>query len=267
MTLLVSSFDTTLCRRVLALSGMNALTDYVIMERAVSPYAQWTQVRGWSSQNVSGAAVTFYDYEFPVSVPYKYRAREYDAAGVQLAATEFSVVALVLDDVWLKVPAAPFLNRPVQVSVRTEITRRSRSGVFDIVDRTLPVVVGNKRSGREFTLQIKTETGAEERDLDYLFADGQILFLHTPVEMDQFPSGYYTAGDVSRAPEQDYTARRIWEVPLIEAAMPGDDVIGSAYTIASMLADYATIFDVMADNATNGVLLQRVGSPEDVIVP
>lgn len=266
MTLSIS-FDATLCRRVLALSGLNASTDHVTVERAVSPYAQWTQVRGWSSQPVSGLAVTFYDYEFPVSVAYKYRAREYNAAGVQLAATDYAVSAVTLDDVWLKVPAAPFLNRPVEVSVRNEITRRSRSGVFDVVGRTMPVVVGDKRGSREFTLQIRTETSAEERDLDYLFAGGEVLFLHTPIEMDQFPSGYYTAGDVTRAPESRYTARRVWGVPLIEVASPGEDVIGSAYTIAGVLADYATVTDMLAGNATIGDLLQRVGSPEDVIVP
>ena len=267
MTALAASYDVTLNRRVVDLTGLNASTDSVTVERSVAPNVQWAPVRGWSAQNVSGAAVSYYDYEFPEGVAYKYRVREFDAAGAQLASTDFSVTAVSFDQVWLKIPAAPFLNRPVVVVDRGEIGNRSRSGLFDIVGRTDPVQVGSVRASAAYTLQLLTETAAEERDMEYTLSTGDVVFLHLPAAVEVIPGGYFSVGDVSRQSTLRLSPRRVWSLPLQHTAAPGPDVIGSAYTWNSVLADYATWTDLLADNATWGDLLERTGSPSEVIVP
>lgn len=266
MTLSIS-YDSTFARRVLEVTGLNALTDHVRTERAVSPYVQWTEVRGWSSQPVASTSVTYYDYEFSPGVAYKYRVREYNAAGTQLAATDYSVSAVTLTEVWLKVPAAPYLNRPVVIVDRGQITNRSRSALMDVVGRTDPLLIGDVRSSLAYTLQLLTETPADEQDMEYTLSTGGVVFLHLPATEQTVPGGYFAVGDVTRDSTLRRSARRVWSLPLTKVVPPGPDVAGPAYTIASMIAEYATISDVMADNATISDLLQRTGSPADVIVP
>lgn len=265
MTLTVG-YETTLNRRTLAVTGLNASTDHVSVERAVSPYVQWTEVRGWAAQPVAATSVSFYDYEFPEGVAYKYRVREYDVAGVQLAATDYSVSAATFTGAWLKVPAAPFLNQAVVIADRTGMTNRSRGGLMDVLGRTSPILIGDVRASVSYTLQLLTDTAAEEQNLEYALATGDVIFLHLPANERTVPGGYFAVGDVTRDSTLRRSPRRIWSLPLTTVVAPGPDVAGAAYTIASAIAEYATISDEMADNATISDLLARTGSPADVIV-
>lgn len=267
MTALAAGYDPTLNRRTIALTGLNASTVTVSVERAVQPYVQWAEVRGWRVQPVSAAAVTWWDFEFPEGVPYKYRVREYDAGGVQLAVTDFDVPAVTFTVPWLKVPAAPFLNRAVVIVDRGTITNRSRSGLFDVVGRTDPIAVGDVRSSLGYTLQLLTETAAEEQDMEYTLATGDVVFLHLPAAERTVPGGYFAVGDVTRESTLRRSPRRVWSLPLTRVVAPGPDVAGAAYTWQSVLNEYATWSAVIADNVTWGDLLARTGSPADVIVP
>lgn len=266
MTTLTVSYEPTLSRRKLQVTALNASTDHVRVERAVSPYVQWTEVRGWSVQPIASTSVTYYDYEFPAGVAYKYRVREYNAAGTQLAATEFSVSAIDLTEPWLKVPAAPFLNTTVVIADRGEITNRSRSALMDVIGRTYPIQIGDVRSSLSYTLQILTETAADEQNMEYTLATGDVVFLHLPSGERTVPGGYFSVGDVTRESTLRRSPRRIWSLPLTMVVPPGPDVAGPAYTWASVQADYATWTDLIADNLTWADLRARTGSPSDVIV-
>jgi hypothetical protein len=265
MTLTVG-YETTLNRRTLAVTGLNASTDYVTVERAVTPYVQWTQVRGWPNQNVASTSVSYYDYEFPEGVAYKYRVREYDVTGVQLAATDYSVSAVTFSEPWLKVPAAPFLNMPVVIVDRGDIVNRSRGGLMDVLGRTDPILIGGVRASAAYTLQLLTETAADEQDLEYTLSTGDVVFLHLPAAERTVLGGYFAVGDVTRNSTLRRSPRRLWSLPLTRVVAPGPDVAGAAYTCASVLAEYATCLDVMTDNATCADLMARTGSPSDVIV-
>lgn len=267
MTALAATYDAILNRRTIALTGLNPLTDHVTVERAVDPFVQWSMVRGWAVQNIAAAAVTYHDYEFPEGVAYKYRVREFNAAGAQLASTDFSVTAVAFAEPWLKVPAAPFLNRPVVIVDRSGMSNRSRTGLFDIVGRSDPIQVGDVRGSLAYTLQLLTETAADEQDMEYALATGDVVFLHLPAAERTVPGGYFSVGDVTRDSTLRRSARRVWSLPLTRVVPPGPDVAGAAYTWASVQNDYATWADLMAANATWGDLLQRTGSPADVIVP
>lgn len=181
-------------------------------------------------------------------------------------ATFTTVTTQDLDAVWLKVPAAPFLNQAVTVVDVSEIARRSRAGLFDVVGRSKPVMVGDVASSIAFTLRLLTQTPADEENLDYLFASGEVVYLQLPSTVTGLPGGYFAVGDVTRASTLRLSPRRVWTIPLREVAAPGPDVVGSAYTWTSVLADCATWTDLLAANATWNDLLQRTGTPSDVIV-
>ncbi|WBQ02939.1 hypothetical protein [Kribbella sp. CA-293567] len=267
---LTATYDAALSRVRLSGTLLGATATYARFERSADAGITWVTVRGGSTVTVASQNARVDDYEWTPGVLTTYRVTSYDVTDVQQA--QFTTtITQDLPGVWLKVPAAPYLNRAVTVSTRTEIGRRSRGGVFDVVGRTFPVLVGDVRSGREFGLRIRTESPSDERDLDYLFASGEVLYLQAPAAMDQFPIGYYAAGDVkwtlpTERERRTFPQRRYWDVPLTEVAAPGPAVVGSTYTCASVLADYATVTALLAANATIADLLERVASPSDVIV-
>lgn len=264
---LSATYDPVLSRIRLSATLLGAAATRCVFWRTTNNFAQYVTVRGGFPVPVSGQNAHIDDYEFVPGVQMLYRVQSYNASNLTAIATYDVLVTQDLDVVWLKVPAAPFLNQPVIVADRSEITRRSRAALFDVVGRTYPVAVGDVASSQAFTLELVTNTPAEERDMDYLFASGEVIFLQLPSTVQHFPGGYFSVGDVSRETALRASPRRFWTVPLTEVAAPGSSVVGSAYTIASMLAEYATISAVIAGNATISALLNRTGTPADVIVP
>lgn len=261
---LTATYDPVLSRFRLAMTGAGGTAVTAVFDRSPDDLL-YTTIRGGSAVGIAGTNAQVDDYEFVPGVQVIYRCRTYTAAGVLV--DYFTTTAVQdLPQVWLKVPAAPFLNTPVIVADRSEIRRKSRSGLFDVVGRTLPVMVGDVAGSLTYTLQVLTETATEESDLDYLFASGEVVFLHVPSTVQHFPGGYFAAGDVSREPTMRLSPRRVWSIPLTEVAAPGPSVVGSTYTCASVLADYSTVSAMIAANATIADLLERVASPVDVIV-
>jgi len=270
---LTATYDGVLSRIRLSATLLGASATYAVFDRSADAGITWTTVRGGSAVPVTSQNAAVDDYEFPTTVTGTdvdlwYRARSYNASDVlQSTQTNGDVPIPALTSVWLKVPAAPFLNQPVNVLDRSEVTRRSRAGVFNVVGRSNPVMVGDVASSISYTLQVLTSTSAEESNLDYLFASGEVVFVQLPATVDYMQGGYFAAGDVSRIPVNKVSALRVWSVPLTGVAAPGPEVIGSAYTWTSALADYAAWTALIAANATWSDLLARTGTPSDVIVP
>jgi hypothetical protein len=263
---LTLSYDPGLSRIQLALTGAGGTAVTALFDRSADGGVTYTTIRGASAVAIAGTNANANDYEFPVGRVITYRVRTYTAGGA-LVDTFTATTSQNLDQAWLKVPAAPYLNQPVTVVDRSEVTRRSRSALFDVVGRSFPVMVGDVASSVSYTLELLTEDVAARISLDYLFASGEVVFLHLPVLVEDLIGGYFAVGDVSNEPPLRLSKRRVWRVPLTQVAAPGPEVIGPAYTWASVLADYATWSGVLADPPTWSLLLQRVGSPSDVIVP
>lgn len=262
---LTASYDGVLSRVRLSGSSLGASATYAVFDRTINGYVTTTTIRGGSEVTVTSQNAAVDDYEFPVGQTITYRVRSYNASDV-LQQTFTTTILRDLDEVWLKVPAGPYLNLPVTVVDRSEIERKSRSGLFPVVGRTMPVMVGDIASSRSFTLQVLTQNASGESALDYLFASGEVVFLHLPSTVEHFPGGYFAVGDVKRETTLRLSARRIWSVPLTEVAIPGPAVVGSAYTWNSAMSEFATWTDLIAANVTWSTLLQRVGAPSDVIV-
>lgn len=172
-----------------------------------------------------------------------------------------------LTDVWLKVVARPFLNRTVVVADKGPIGRLARGGVFDVVGRSFPVAVSDVRASKRYTLQVLTDTPAKQRDLDLLLASGEPVFVHVPSANTRVPAGYFVIGDTAEAPTLRRSDRRLFDLPLVEVAAPGPDVVGSAGTWQTVLNTYTTWLAVLDAHATWSSLLELIGSPTEVIVP
>lgn len=177
----------------------------------------------------------------------------------------------VIDQVWLKSIVRPFLNRQVTVRDYSEITRKSRSGVFDVRGRSAPVAVTDVRASRQWTLDVNTYTGQERSDLDLLLASGDILLVHVPPNSGRIsatPGGYVSVGDTKEAtPPTAELEWRVFSLPCTEVVAPGPEVVGSTVTCQSVLNLYATCAAVLAAHPTCLSVMELIGSPTDVIVP
>lgn len=258
---LTATYDPVLSRIRLAGTGLGATGTKVMVTRSTNNWLSFDVVRGGFDVAYSGGAFSVDDYEFPPGVPIQYRMTTIDA-------TVSASITQDLDDIWLKVPAAPFLNRPITVSEAGDIKRAARSSTFEIIARSNPVTVSDIRSSIAFDLKIRTFTPEEEEELDLLFATGEIIFVHLPFGEKCMRGGYYSAGDIVWGPPSSRAApERIFTVPLRGEAAPGPDVVGSSYTWTAVVNDFATWNDVVAANATWTALLQRTATPSDTVVP
>lgn len=183
----------------------------------------------------------------------------------RVAGSTVSVVP-TLDRVWLKSVARPFLNRAVTVFDYSEVERSARSGVFDVVGRSLPVSVSDVRGSRRWTLELLTETAGDAQDLDLLLASGDPLLVHVPADCG-VPGGYVEVGDARQRRTARRTERRVFELPCVEVAAPGPDVIGSTVTCQSVLNEYPTCQAVLDAHPTCLDLMELIGDPTDVVVP
>lgn len=174
---------------------------------------------------------------------------------------ETTSITPVIDRVWIKHVRYPFLNTGLSTPVgELEITRTSRSGVFPIIGRSLPVAVTDKRLGKQFTLGARVEVDAERDRLDLVLATGEPIMLQVPPSVRLPPNLYAVIGDDKYLDES-----RTFLLPLTQVAAPSSTVVGTTTTYADVLASYATYADVLAGSATYSALLERIGDPTDII--
>ncbi|GAA1549977.1 hypothetical protein GCM10009804_03200 [Kribbella hippodromi] len=263
---ITATYDPVLSRIRLSATALGATAVTAQFLRSTNGGISYTAVvRGGNSVPVASQNAAADDYEWQPGVATTYLVQGLAANGAAVSIYT-ATVTQDITSAWLKVPAAPFLNTPVTVVDHGDVTRKSRAGLFPIVGRSKPVMVGDIASSIFYDLQLLTQDAAGESNLDYLFASGEVVFLQLPSTVTNVPGGYFSVGDVSRTPTLRLSPRRVWTVPLTEVAAPGPDVVGSAYTWTSVLADYATWTTLTAANATWSALLARTGSPSDVIV-
>lgn len=150
----------------------------------------------------------------------------------------------------------------------SEITRRSRAGIFDVQGRTLPVSVLDVQGSREFTVEIDLFSFDNIADADVKLSSGAPLMLRMPPGDNFLPTCYVVLGDWKLRQDAKGSESMTIELPMTEVAKPGDAVYGDTYIWADVIADYATWSDVLADpqNTSWSNLIDHVGDAE-VIVP
>ena len=210
-------------------------------------------VRGGKVGVVAGSfAKQVDDYEFISGVPIDYRIRAFsspeDAPDV-LVAQAIVTQSQVLDDVWVKYIASPGLNTPVTLIGWGDISRASRTALYDVKGRSDPIAVTDVHSSRRVEVQLRTATLDDGEALDHALSSGAPLFLHVPVTV-ALPSLYAVAGDYSYTRPSARSMVRHWTLPLTEVAAPPPSVTGSAVTWQSILDGYGTWADVLAGFGT-----------------
>lgn len=175
-----------------------------------------------------------------------------------------SITPSLAGETWLKFLHRPFLNTVVEPYGELNVTRRSRSGTFDVVGRSYPVSVTDLKGSRQFDLQLKTLTTEDHDRLDLVLSGGDPVFLHAP-PTSPLPTLYADIGDVSD--ESPVPGTHFFKLPLTEVVAPGADIVGATSTYQTIVNNYVSYSEVLSEFADYQEVLEEVGQPSDIVVP
>lgn len=223
----------------------------------------WTTVRGGAEMPVDGLANPLSDLEFAGNAENTYRVRVW--VEDTLYWTFRDSISVVVDAIWLKPIRRPFLSRTVTVTEHSEVERTGRSGIFDVVGRSLPVAVVDLHGAQRYTLEIMTVGAPAAAETDLVLASGDVFFLQGPPECP-VPQGHYVIGDMTRARRSTRGPRRYFALPMNAVAAPAPEFEGVTFTWRSMLNTYATWEDVANSGLTWREIDELIGTARDVIV-
>jgi hypothetical protein len=186
-------------------------------------------------------------------------------------AAQSSSITPSLDGVWIKSLGRPFLNRKLNCEPDPgTITREGKGTVTPVVTHSLPIGTNAVRGSRELTINIPTSTVDDQIFYNVIIGTGDPLFFHTPAA-HPLPTMYVVVEDsTEERPLLDRRCHEDWRnfiLPLKEVAAPGAGVIGSTGTWATVIATYASWGALVTAKPTWFLLLEVVGSVNEVIVP
>lgn len=242
------TYDARYGRNRITAHGLPSTAIRAIVEVRPAGKARFTAVRGGKVGMTAGAFTrTVDDYEFAAGVANTYRITAYSTAeGVPdiAVATATATQAASNPGTWLKFIAQPSLNVAVQLVGFGEISRASRTALFDVQGRSDPIAVSDVASSRRVTVSLRTDGVTAADRLDYALSQGVPLFLHVPNGM-ALPSLYAVAGDYSSGLVAQTSQVRHWTLPLTEVAPPATTISGAAITCQTILDTYLTCDEVL----------------------
>ncbi len=221
----------------------------------------WRTVRGGSEMVPSSGSLSLDDYEFQSDVENFYRVVATDGGNPIFS----NSITPSLSGVWLKSIRFPFLNRQVTVTNYSDITRSARGANFDVLGRSVPVAVTDKRSSQKFSLELVTTDADEELVMDLVLASGGVMFVHLPADC-RVPGGHVVIGEVSSRRKNARGSRRYFTLECQVVAEPAADVVGGTMTYGALIDLYGGYDNLLSANPEYADLLQLMASPEDLVV-
>lgn len=175
-----------------------AATVTAVQVRRYDPNGFETVIRAGESMPLTNGFGVYYDYEAPLDVVVHYEISQVAPAGAETAkSNDVTVVSNGIS--WLKDPGVPTRNLPVFIVTSIpELTRPARAGVFQVVNRTAPVVVSSMRQAEQGEITFHTTTDVERSKVEALIRSGQVLLFQSPGTYG-WGSRYIHVGDVVEA--------------------------------------------------------------------
>lgn len=184
--------------------------------------------------------------------------------GAPLATQDSGSVTPSLSTAWIKNPLRPYLNRAVMVTGIAPISHKSRTTVYDILQRSNRVAVTDLYGPRDTTLTVRTDDEQTMADLIDCLLTGEVAFVHAPAGA-RTPTGYYAFGDI----EEDFPSAtgqsRTLTLPASEVAAPDPSLAAVSSTYQTVVNTYATYQALATAKATYADVLLLVGTAADTI--
>lgn len=221
---IVATFDDSLSRVKLDLDFYNNLVTSAQVVR-VAPDGVETILKSGDKFTLVQGKGTLYDYEVPLDVPVWYKAYQLvpTGSGGNWIGSGTAQTMLSHGVSWLKDPAYPSNNlRLDYVEGVPSLSRKARAGVFDIIDRSTPIIVTARRQSASGDLTFTTMTQTDYEKVVRLVNRGEILLLSSPPTYG-VGNVYVHVGDVTeeRVALGDATdwVRR-WTLPVLVVDRP-----------------------------------------------
>lgn len=170
-----------------------------------------------------------------------------------------------MSQVWLKFPAAPYLNRTVTLTDWREIERTTRTGFYTVVMKADAVAATDTHVPRTVTITLFAYSDAEVSAVDLVLRVGQIMLLHIPPNV-ALKTMYAGIGTYTFVRPAHLSHRGTFTIPLTEVSKPDLAITGNLVTWATLITYYSTWQDVINANATWSAVLALTGSPADALV-
>lgn len=171
--------------------------------------------------------------------------------------------------VWLKSIRYPLLNTAVEVAGYDDVDQQPRNTAYPVQGRSLPIGLADVRGGRDFRLDLGTETDAEDRHFDLILRASSEVFLHVPATGDctLLPGSLYALpGRAVKHRIAEVSPYHTYRIPLTEISPPPPDIVGTTLTWGTVERLYGSWSALVGANPTWRDLLATVGSPDDVVV-
>lgn len=244
------SYDPTRGRVRVKATGLDPSVVRVVVSSRRLGTSRWTEVRGGRvAVDVDGAMVrTVDDYEFVAGEGVEYRLVALSSAEGAPDVVVQQRIASISDTEetnWVKFIATPYRNRRVVLTDWSEVSRKSRVALYDVVGRSQPVAVTDVHTGRQFSVDLVAHTLAEREALDQAMGTGVPVFFQTPTSI-ACPSIYAVIGDYTYRRPARRSLRSIVTVQLIEISPPPPSVVGSGLTYRILGTQYGAYADLHA---------------------
>lgn len=168
---------------------------------------------------------------------------------------------------WLMNPGRPGQNVRVEITAFSEITQDSRTGVFEIVGRSYPVIISDVMGSAAFEFTIDAATKTEAKEIAGRIALGDPMYLLVADSNSDIDTFYFAATSLKRAIDAPGGS---WSITVAcrEVSQPAPAVYGSTYIWNDVTTNYATWTAVLADpqNTSWSNLVDRISSSV-IIVP
>jgi hypothetical protein len=191
-------------------------------------------------------------------------------AVVELRAADFitrttTSIIPTMSQVWVKVPAAPYLNRTITLIDWKQIERTSRVGYFPVVQQLTTIAATDTAIPRTVSISVWSASDAEYAAVDLVLSLGYIILLHIPNNI-ALKSMYAGVGTYDFQRPAHLSHRGTFTIPLTEVPQPDLSTVGNLVTWATLITNYHSWQDVLNANATWSVVLALTGTPADATV-
>lgn len=168
---------------------------------------------------------------------------------------------------WLMNPSRPGQNIRVEITGFSEINQGGRTGIFEIVGRSAPVIISDIMESESFEFTIDAETKAEAKEIAARIALGDPMYLLVPDPNSDMDTLYFTATAMKRSLDAPGGS---WSITVTarQVSQPAPAVYGSTYIWNDVVTDYVSWTSLLADpqNTTWANVVDRI-SDDVIIVP
>lgn len=166
---------------------------------------------------------------------------------------------------WLMNPGRPGQNVRVEITGFSEFNQAGKTGLFEILGRSVPVVVTDIMQSETFSFDIDAATKTEAKEIAQRLALGETMYLLSSDPANDVDSVYFSTISIARKVD---ALKASWTITVQArvTGQPAPAVYGSTYTWADVVTDYVSWTTLLADPQNTSWVNLTDKISDDVII-